>query len=154
MTTIAYDGKRLVADGKMTLSGSIVSTTFKKLTRLKDGRMMAFTGTPVHQAPFAKWLNGEAEKAPTGDFSIMLVELDGSLKIYEDGEYYLDAVAPYACGSGGLIARVAMLCGKDAQEAVEIASAIDIYSGGQICSMALKTFTAEKVLAPNTAGLR
>ncbi|EFH3911596.1 hypothetical protein F9618_22875 [Escherichia coli] len=43
-------------------------------------------------------------------------------------------VEPYAIGSGGLIARTAMHCGKNAREAVQVAIDLDCYSGGSVDS--------------------
>ena len=63
------------------------------------------------------------------------------LIIYDDGvsEYYLTNLtdptpinAPFAFGSGEDFAMAAMLCGKTAAEAIEVAEQLDLYTGGHI----------------------
>ena len=115
-----------------------MKTDFQKLFRLKDGRLAAIAGTAHCTLGAIAWLDGKRETPPSGDYSILVIMLDGVARLYEDGADYLIVEAPFARGTGGCIAGTAMLCGKTAVEAVKLACQLDIYSGGAVKTMQLR----------------
>lgn len=145
MTTIAWDGESLCSDSQATAADLVVSLSAVKVHRLDDGGMMALCGEPAFTRAMLDWLNGKRPAAPTGNFAAIVVR-EGSVRCYDDGESYLTVEAPYARGSGCVVARVAMLCGRTAAEAVAMAAELDIYSGGPVQSM--------RLMAPETPGPR
>lgn len=70
------------------------------------------------------------------NFEITMLTKDG--RLFQMGSSYLNYVEcsiPNASGSGELIARGAMLAGASPKEAVEIASQVDVYTGGDVQAM-------------------
>ncbi len=88
---------------------------------------------------WGKALSDAAELDPDGEapFGLSLVVIAGrifevhvDLSVCELGEYG-------ATGSGGAFAKTAMHLGKSAKVAVEIASELDLYTGGEVKEMKL-----------------
>ncbi len=138
MTTLAWDGTTLAADSQTTLNSKVTSLSARKLCRLDDGRLVGMSGSCHCQTGFEDWLNGKRDKPPKGDYSAVVIALDGSARCYEDCEDYWEVGAPFARGSGESIALAAMHCGKTAEEAVELATRLDIYSGGPVTTLQLE----------------
>lgn len=90
---------------------------------------------------FADWWHKGADfdvLPRIGDSSIIHITQKRVL-VFEDGGYFDIVNEPYfATGSGGALARVAMECGKNAYEAVEIVCKFDAWSGGPVHHMRLR----------------
>lgn len=135
MTTIAYDGSTLAADTGVTGGGMKFLTT--KVYRLPCGGMAALAGDAAAAVAFGTWLaGGQKGKRPS------LKPLDG-IMVYGDGRAFslttswppVPLVGPIAAGSGAQAAMAAMLLGKSAREAVELASMIDPDTFGKVDEM-------------------
>ena len=88
---------------------------------------------------WARELKNATELDPDGDTptGIALVVLAGRIFII-DGAYGVVAMGQHAAiGSGGMFAAAAMHLGKSAPQAVQIASEIDLYTGGDVKEMKL-----------------
>lgn len=151
MTTIAYDGTTIAADGLMLSGTERVATRIKKI-RVSGGRIYALSGLAAMLEPLIKWHAegadpGTVPKA-TGDnsWSMIVLEHGKPLTLFTSGCQYPDEYSEgyfFAIGSGQDYALGAMHAGKSAREAVEIAAKIDTSTGGEIMEINIaETFGA------------
>lgn len=135
MTTIAFDGKTLCVDSQIT-SGHLLFGAATKLWRLESGALLAMSGDAGLCHEVMLWLDKKGDKPSPGENESacgIMVEADGST--WECGSKPLrcfPACVPWAGGTGETIAMTAMRCGKTAQEAVELACEMDIYTSGPL----------------------
>ncbi|ECI3925491.1 hypothetical protein AMA33_12540 [Salmonella enterica subsp. enterica serovar Brandenburg] len=152
MTTIAWDGKTLASDTQATSGDVVCSYTEQKIyTPPESGwevcgsKVVALgcsgdCGAEMELQELLKNnLTYASEFLPTFSFTALAIICAGRAYIIskEKGETRASIspqVEPYAIGSGGLIARTAMHCGKNAREAVQVAIDLDCYSGGSVDS--------------------
>lgn len=142
MTTIAFDGKSLAADGFETWGGEIIHTDTEKIRRLRDGRIVAMAGSAAMMQALCEWV---ADKHCEPKERPEMVDSDGGWEVlvwdgrsthltrYTNKYPYpnrFDAVVGF--GAGGEIATGAMLAGASAEEAVRIVSARCNHTGGTI----------------------
>lgn len=145
MTTIVYRDGVMAADTRA-YSGESTPIGFKsKISRLKDGSLLAVssTGPGVGEA-FKGWVEegSDPEAIPDG-MGVNLV----ALHVLKNGDvmYYYDNIFPsgpihapwYAVGSGDRYAIGALHCGATADAAVMVAAEHDAWTGGQIQIMHL-----------------
>ena len=81
------------------------------------------------------------DKETREEFNYDVLVMDSMGRCYSFGcenPVMLETILPQAVGSGALIARGAMLAGASPEEAVEIASQIDVYTGGKINVMSFE----------------
>lgn len=140
MTTIVADARAgvMVSDSKCTGNGSWVPLT--KVFRV-NGDLFGFAGGVNEREKWLKWhRNGRKGVRPKLEsFEGLLLKPDGTLyELCPDGLEMLIERGFHAVGSGGPAALGAMLAGKDAKAAVEIACLIDTHSGGEIRVFSLK----------------
>ena len=139
MTTIACDGKMIAADGLVTGNGFIHDRTCKKVFRLHDGRVVAFSGSAFDIAGAVDYLNGvTAQFSAEEGFEAVILSADGTVQCMDEKTRLYAQSVPCVSGSGGAIALGAMAAGKDAFEAVKIAAELDTHSGG-VCSFLIPT---------------
>lgn len=154
MTTIAFDGRYLAADGRMTRSEIICSSNVKKsrlitaIIRGEEQEVLVF-GAGSWNGIYAvmEWMkqNDVFDIDPELMRPAFPDDGDGPSRqdvsfITRDGELYsLDAQsrpapyeAPYADGSGFPFAQMALTLGQNAVEAVRSAIKMDTNSGGEI----------------------
>jgi len=137
MTVIAWDGKTLAADKRMTYGGHFNTVT--KLARA--GRYICgFSGPQQAIGGFVAWLN-DGENPATFPFGKEEEQKVYALCIRDDGTVWKFENSPYpmrledthaASGSGRDYARAAMHLGKSAREAVEIACLFDESCGNGV----------------------
>ncbi len=136
MTTIAWDGRTLAADRQSSNDGCRMGQA-TKLRRMADGRLVAAAGAATRCTLYLTWLEDQSQPRPPWqddtETSVHALEvlLDGTVLRHEEhGAYALDA--PHiALGSGAPYALAAMACGRDAADAVRIASQFDVWTGGE-----------------------
>ena len=156
MTTIAWDGETLAADTRTCINNIVATEDRTKLFKTSfdkwtiQGKEIIFFGVAgLTGSEFAiqdllkVGINPDTEWAPHLDFTAICVTKFGSIFIINKDEntshpQVVFQKEPYAIGSGGVIARTAMLCGKTSAEAVGIAKMLDVYSGGRTETMGLK----------------
>jgi len=142
MTTIAWDGRRLAADRRLTIDDGRMVLADTKIHKLPDGRYAAAAGNAVLGAMTIEWL-ADADRDPDefpvssdGDTVEVLVLHPGfppRLEIYVGSPTPI-RLSPqiYALGSGAPYALAAMHCGKSAPEAIEVAAVFDSGTGGGV----------------------
>lgn len=134
MTTIVYDGKAICVDSQSTCGDRITSVECKKAFFDVGEFLAVFCCGHTSAYPYIiEWLRSGCE--PLGwdqswQCAAWCVRKDGSVVRYVSG-YPEEVTGPDADGSGGDIAMGALLAGADAEEALEIAKELDIYTGGE-----------------------
>jgi ATP-dependent HslUV protease subunit HslV len=141
MTTIATDGQTMAADGLRKQHGAIIDTDALKLRRLSDGRIVGTCGDVAEGEMVVEWLEaggGKDDKPTISDDTVALVlNLDGTVEIYDHHCRPIRVPAPIAIGSGCEFAMGALDAGASPQKAVVIATRRDPNSGGRISVMSL-----------------
>ena len=132
MTTIAWDGKTLAADRRVSGCGGILITC--KIIRAPDGRLIGVSGRASACEALRQWMLTKSGDPPVplrdeawGD--IIEIEPDGAVYFWGEWGRFLVLNDEVAIGSGQQFARAAMACGKSAAEAVEIAALFDEQTG-------------------------
>lgn len=130
MTVIAWDGKTLAADKRMTDGDAIGKVT--KIKRIVHLNGMVFlvgmAGSISGGAQMMRWFaaGGIVENFPKLDdnhWAVLLVIGNfQTVGYYGEPHPVVIENSQFAIGSGELPARAAMLCGASAEEAVAIAS--------------------------------
>lgn len=137
MTTIAADGVTVAADGRRVSGHELVEECCVKLVK-RDGTIYGLTGeAAVFDAAVAWHRDGckkdEIPKASKDESWSLLVFMPSVMHRYTNDSIYPDKYPyPQAFGSGASYAQAALLCGKSAREAVEVAARLDVYTGGEI----------------------
>lgn len=146
MTTIAFDGRFLAADGRATAGGMITNKNTQKIFPMKMvanglevNGVLAGAGSFEAICLIKKHLETydlfDAEFVPE-----LEPESAGVLVILETGEVYIlehklvpmTQEVPCSIGSGSPYAQAAMVVGKSAPAAVEVAKELDCFSGGKV----------------------
>jgi ATP-dependent protease HslVU (ClpYQ) peptidase subunit len=126
----------MAAEGRSTLSGTILTDNNLKIVRLSDGALFALAGEDAYVDPLLAYLEGDSEDLPKADsspFTARVVEVDGTIKLYEGvGDFIIADVPFIAIGSGAAYAYGAMDMGADPEHAVFLACKRDPNSGGDI----------------------
>lgn len=139
MTTVAWDGKEMAADSQATNGTLILSST--KIFKA-DNYIMAFTGSIDEGYMFKAILDEEIKTKDcrfTKGFCGLVWQEDGTIEEYFDTMVPVPVEEKYCtAGSGSEIALAALMCGKSAREAVELAKKLDIYTGGKVISYSWK----------------
>lgn len=144
MTTVAYDGRFLAADGRSTAGGMVTGKNVQKLFMLDltaNGTVVrgVFGGAGCFEVLLLvkQYLENndlfEAELVPEIE-----PETFQGLIVLETGEVYglehklvpMPQETPCSIGSGSPFALAAMASGKSASAAIEVAKQLDCYSGG------------------------
>lgn len=145
MTTIAFRDGVMASDSMASNEGYLQKTNCKKIYELECYRTKEPCVVGLAQGFYAGLVFLEWFVGNTGD-DVMDNTLDTeddfeALVAYPDGGLYTfnryliayDIDADFhAIGSGAKCAMAAMYCGRSAVEAVEVASEIDMYTGGAV----------------------
>lgn len=145
MTTIAWDGKTLAGDRRITANG-VVNTESTKVHKRKDGALIGISGELCTSSEFVRWfMKGEKGKKPplkamaTSELaaSAIIIRPNGTVEAHDQDGWHVVESSRYAIGSGGNFAMVAMKCGAFADRAVEIAAEFDVYTGSKVDCVSL-----------------
>lgn len=141
MTTIAFDGRYLAADGRVTTGSLITSKEEPKILRFfskvldREIFFSAAGSSPViHKV--AKWLqtaDGACPEFTSDNFDGFVIGIDGQngAELCPGGAWR-PVGESWVGGSGYQIAMTCMHLGRTAMEAVKVATELDCYSGGAI----------------------
>ncbi len=144
MTTIAYDGEMIAAD---TMSVGDFSGYWKKIL-VYENHIIGCCHEIQQAELFNKWLkNQDGDKPSPSDmegFTAIFIEENGKCFKYQSLLVPFEVRVPQAIGSGCEFAMGAMIAGKTAKEAVEIAIELDPYSGGDVQVVILHEAEDEK----------
>lgn len=144
MTTICWDGTTLAADRR--LSGAFISTSAAKIVRTPDRRLIGCAGGATQCRAMVEWLLKPKRTLDTmPDFQLeedtcvdaIEVMTDGTIRVYEQGGWFVIEDSRYAIGSGSKFAMAAMYCGKSADDAVRVAAQFDPITGGGVDCLTL-----------------
>ena len=134
MTVIAFDGRRIAVDSRITRAGRIECG--RKWKRLADGTLVLWEGDVFHALELLRWYEDGADPAqwPERDSpdARLIVVRDGQIHEYAGPHPIEHAMQVLAWGSGADLALGAMEHGAPAYVAVEIASRRNAYCGGSI----------------------
>ena len=144
MTCIAWDGTTLAADKLASYGGTV--TTVTKIHCI-NGLLVGGSGESSFIGAMLEWVRSgrEPDKFPKSQSDkddwqpLLVVELDGTTSLYERTQYPIrHEQRCIAIGSGREYAMAAMHLGCDAQQAVEVAIALDCNCGNGIDVLTLK----------------
>jgi hypothetical protein len=137
MTTIAWDGKSLAGDRRISFGG-ITDASITKIVRREDGALCGTSGNSALGAAFKRWfLAGEESDRPSLEkgseqTTAFIIRPCGQLVIHDHVGWYEAEAKTYAIGSGWELALGAMAMGATAEEAVRIAARLDGSTGSEI----------------------
>lgn len=137
MTTLAYRDGELATDSRVTAGDMIVSDNRKKVHRLKDGSIVAWSGSVQDAERLLRAMRRGATIPKLDEISALHLKTDGSLYEYEGAVWVKQDPGYYATGSGMPYAFAAMDAGASAKEAIRIAIKRDANSGGRVQSLKL-----------------
>ena len=136
MTVIAFDGRFVAADRRMIIGSEIDREPCTKLV-IVDNQVFAGTGY-IHGKRRDRLISDVIAGNPLSALCEKVGELlrfnaDGTVEVWTEGDPFSHPErAPCAFSSGGEYATGAMIAGKNAMEAVEIACKLDITCGGGV----------------------
>lgn len=134
MTVLAWDGKTLAAD-RLACAGHLKATVTKILRFEKE--LLGICGNLATGKELKKWyLNGaETDNFPAaaledGDTELVVIKENGRVWVYAASAVPFE-IEDEVCafGAGGEAAWAAMLCGASAEQAVSVASQVNITCG-------------------------
>jgi len=143
MTTVAWDGKTIAADGQRTHGGDCVvpGDVHNKLHVLKSGSVFAGAGDVGEILMVADWLDagckpGDRPKLSNDGFGGLIAHPRGRCEKIDSNLRPMPVNSRFmAVGSGESFALTAMYLGKTAEEAVRVASKFDVFTNGNVTSM-------------------
>ena len=141
MTTIAWDGKTVAADSRVTRGDHVIpgEANLRKIIHLRDGSVFAGSGVLENINLALNWIeDGMPERKPTIKEAMrgFVVNHDGEVFEFSEALILDRCYAPFfAIGSGDQYALAAMHLGCDARRAVEVAATFDTGTGGEIVCM-------------------
>jgi ATP-dependent protease HslVU (ClpYQ) peptidase subunit len=139
MTTLAYRDGALATDSRVTAGDMIVSDRRKKVHRLRDGSIVAWSGSVQQAELLLRAMRKKGVQSPKlTEIAALHLRADGSLWEYEGEAWVKQDPGYYATGSGSPYAFAAMDAGASAKDAVRIAIKRDANSGGKVQSLKLK----------------
>jgi len=134
MTVLAWDGKTLAAD-RLACAGHLKATVTKILRFEKE--LLGICGNLATGKELKKWyLNGaETDNFPAaaledGDTELVVIKENGRVWVYAASSVPFE-IEDEVCafGAGGEAAWAAMLCGATSEQAVLVASQVNITCG-------------------------
>lgn len=140
MTTVAWDGKVLAADRRLSF-GSIQGAEVTKIVKNKKGELCGAAGTMTLADGFRRWfLAGKKGKPPALEMhgetaTAFIVKTDKTIVFYDPCGWFEFTSDKFAIGSGQDVALGAMDRGADAVEAVQAACRLDGGSSGSRVDM-------------------
>lgn len=147
MTCVAWDGKTLAADKRVTYVG--LARTVTKIFRVGEA-LVGFAGDGGQCMEVLEWIQGgcvpdkfPASQRDKDQWSNVVVVRAGGVWSYERSPFPIRIEdGHYAAGSGRDYALAAMHLGKTAAEAVEIACIFDVSCGNGVDTLELATRVA------------
>lgn len=151
MTTIAFDGRYLAADGRACLATTITGKRVQKIWEFEavlrgEKTRVVYAGAGRFETIMLikEWLstghdpfdafNPEAivPEVDSGDFEAFFITKDGRMFQVEGSLLPFEVESPMTLGSGGLPALGAMSAGKNSVESIYLAMEVDAGTGGQV----------------------
>lgn len=143
MTTVAFDGKTLAVDSKLTRENGC-SYLATKLFQINDDLFCAGAGDVNEIIDLYNYLIEEYSGGSPDDIQLNECEMivfnnkTGDFWVYENSLTKIFTIkAPFAIGSGESYALSAMILGYDAIDAVKHASKLDSQTGEPVLSITI-----------------
>lgn len=138
MTTIVYRDGTLAGDSRVTVADMVSTDKQTKVHRLRDGRLYGWAGGVEDAERLRIALRKGQEPPRLENISALLIEVTGTIHLYEGNIWIEQKGEPYyAVGSGAPYALGAMDAGASAIDAARIAIKRDVNSGGKVRSVKL-----------------
>lgn len=144
MTTIACKDGIIACESRVTSDGLIVDNDCNKGVK-RNGKIWFFAGREADEDLLVRAVEGGPARKYGKFVECFAVIVDGarittaSIDGYEGYTKHTESgKIPFAIGSGSSYALGAMAHGATAEEAVEIAKTLDIYSGGKVRTFKIK----------------
>lgn len=143
MTTIAFDSNTIAADTQLTSDS--MKLFCRKIFRIPEKHWIWCGAGNAHvEAAVLDYIrNGgpEPERKELKGFEALIYNYQDKTIWFMDSSIHLQPVVDslYTIGSGGKVARAAMLLGLPAKAAVELASEVDIYTNNIVDVYSLDT---------------
>ena len=142
MTTIVYKDGILATDSRLSMDGTLISDSNIKAVKSKK-YLVAASGLAGLCDLFLEWGRNDFEDiykpevqthVEIGDFEGIAIDKKGNVTSYDLNwmPTIIGQVEMYVSGSGGDVARGAMMMGADVITAIECAIKVDMNSGGPI----------------------
>lgn len=142
MTCIAWDGKTLAADKRVSFGASISTTT--KIHRI-DGMLVGCAGGAAQGVSCIQWVRDGMDRSqyPAAQkedpCSLLIIQPNGAIHYYsKTPDPLMVDDKTFAIGSGSEYAEAALYLGKTAREAVEVAIALNSGCGNGIDTLELE----------------
>lgn len=145
MTTIAWDGKTLAADRRISADGQEVFHA-RKLVDV-GGAWVAVAGPVGLCRSFERWIRAMAPEAMPAALArafadneveaLVVDSASGDACIYSGSDLPTTVEGSAATGSGWQFAKAAMVLGRSAPDAVRLAMRLDGGSGGEVDEVAV-----------------
>lgn len=134
MTTVAWDGVRLAADRQRRAAYRLIpARKVHKLVRGGKELLVAGAGDSFYIEGVLNWMRGGEQpnlEKPEDGCTLMAVDQQFRVWVTDWRMVWVQHdVRQWAIGSGGDYAMAAMYCGKNAVEAIDIASELDSDTG-------------------------
>jgi ATP-dependent protease HslVU (ClpYQ) peptidase subunit len=140
MTTIAFDRTHIAWDSQGTLGNEKVGYPLQKVWTV--GKVIyGFAGDYAYADPVVQWhAKGARPRSAAditgGSWEMLVISAKGANLYTNETLFRTPLNEPFAIGSGSHFARGALLAKVPAYQAVRIAAICDVYTGGEINSLA------------------
>lgn len=152
-TTIAWSGTELACDSQMTRGHSKLWTSHKIRRSDKRQATIAAAGDVyLIKKVMDQFMNTDQPMEdvklkrldPASGFQALIIYDNGKALFYDDDmENPIEIEAPFSFGSGADFALAALTEGKTAEQAIDLAKQLDIFTGGGV-----RVFKAPQLEAP------
>ena len=159
MTTIAWDGKTLASDSRVTEGGCLVSDNYNKIRTFKyknKKHLVGIAGSMAQGERFFVWLkqNGfDLDDPPRlEDMEALVVTKDGVWCYEGSSQAYVTLTGEVAAiGSGSYIALAGMRIGLSSEESVLLASQVDLGTNNNIRTLTFASSPRAKAKSSPTS---
>ena len=146
MTTLAFDGRYIACDSQVTQGSIKLSADKWEACDLPDGTpaVCMIAGTlAAGRAAIAALVAGGDVLSALGEDTTLLVASAGTVTVYDSEGCWVDP-GPYSVGSGAKFAYAGMSLGLSADQAVDLAVQLDLYSSSPVKCWDVRTLKAVK----------
>lgn len=134
MTTICYRGGFLAADTLVTCGGTVLGHA-TKVAVTPSGLLVGAAGTAGYCQRVMDWAvdeDGDIPLPKSDESQLLIIDNDNQITLVDAGGSFEIESDYISIGSGSDHALAVLAMGGSAMRAVEIASQLDIYTGGEV----------------------
>ncbi len=137
MTTVIVAKNMIAADSLLSRSNEVYDINCGSVRKIVvyGNAVVGFAGSYGLLPDAVKYIFGMLEEKPEGSWTILKLHEDGSIvEHYGDVGFTTSIPSPAVAGTGGVFAKAAYLAGAGPIQAIQVASEIDLFSGGSFIS--------------------